>query len=346
MTHSELQSQVQHLPHTTNPRHKLTEADKLRFDVQSHYSVDPLRLDRRRTTRSHTDIENITEQVTEHTTSSVQPHSLLQLTSSTIASNTIQQTEEEIIEEQYRLNLDDEEYRLFVPYPGQTTSHYSAPIREVFEYAYRHFTDGEVRRFLNEVQPWIQFRRKHKRKDLSLPILDCEGNSIDNLQDSTPPTLDDLPVNREKLNSLRLLITSPASNKDTRKPNALVLQTSQADQVKPSTANNGVQEQNTPVSKTVTNNSKPSLPPNQPQPEPQESSSSTNSTPPHSPTMADLKYRNIFFPPQTFDGTDCTQTISHVQAFDDFAARQKLTEFEDIKNYFEMTLRGIARDWL
>ena len=37
--------------------------------------------------------------------------------------------------------------------PGQTTDEIKVPTREVFEYAYKNFTDSNVRQYLEDVKP-------------------------------------------------------------------------------------------------------------------------------------------------------------------------------------------------
>ena len=56
----------------------------------------------------------------------------------------------------------------------------------------------------------------------------------------------------------------------------------------------------------------------------------------------------FFFPQATFDGKDKSKTRTHLQSFEDFVARQRLdttNEFNEIKEYFLMTLHDLARQW-
>ena len=71
---------------------------------------------------------------------------------------------------------------------------------------------------------------------------------------------------------------------------------------------------------------------------------SPNSSPPGSP-MAGLRDKAVFFPSGTFDGTDKSLARSHWQAFSDFITQQNMTNMKDIASFFQMTLRGLAREW-
>ena len=76
--------------------------------------------------------------------------------------------------------LSDEDFtekqiHLIPKLPGQTSDEIKIPTREVFEYAYKNFTDSKVRQYLEDVQPWLYFIRYHKKPDCSIPILDYTG---------------------------------------------------------------------------------------------------------------------------------------------------------------------------
>ena len=66
----------------------------------------------------------------------------------------------------------EEQIHLIPKLPGQTTDEIKIPTREVFEYAYKNFTDSKVRQYLLDVQAWLYFIRYHKKPDCSIPILD------------------------------------------------------------------------------------------------------------------------------------------------------------------------------
>ena len=64
--------------------------------------------------------------------------------------------------------------------------------------------------------------------------------------------------------------------------------------------------------------------------------------------MPSLRDRAMFFPQATFDGKDKTKTCTHLQSFEDFVDRQKLDPekyFQEIQEYFLMTLCDLARQW-
>ena len=69
----------------------------------------------------------------------------------------------------------EEQIHLIPKLPGQTTDEIKIPTREVFEYAYKNFTDSKARQYLIDVQPWLYFIRYHKKPDCSIPILDHTG---------------------------------------------------------------------------------------------------------------------------------------------------------------------------
>ena len=54
--------------------------------------------------------------------------------------------------------LTEEQIHLIPKLPGQTTDEIKVPRRQVFEYAYKNFTDSNVRQYLEDVQPWLYFR--------------------------------------------------------------------------------------------------------------------------------------------------------------------------------------------
>ena len=38
-----------------------------------------------------------------------------------------------------------------------------------------------LRKYLEDIQPWLHFRRKHNRKDYSIPVLDHTGKEYPDL---------------------------------------------------------------------------------------------------------------------------------------------------------------------
>ena len=89
--------------------------------------------------------------------------------------------------------LYDEERDLIPKLPGQTTDEIKAPTRQVFEYLYRNFTDSNARKYLENIQPWLYFRRQHNRPDYSIPVLDYTGKEYPDLINWTLHDIDSLP---------------------------------------------------------------------------------------------------------------------------------------------------------
>ena len=69
------------------------------------------------------------------------------------------------------VNFTKGQVHLIPKLPGQTTDEIKVPTRQVFEYAYKNFTDSNVRKYLEDVQPWLYFIRFHNKPDCSIPIL-------------------------------------------------------------------------------------------------------------------------------------------------------------------------------
>ena len=72
-------------------------------------------------------------------------------------------------------DLTEQQIHLIPKLPGQTTDEIKLPTRQVFEYAYKNFTDTNVRKYLEDIQPWLYFRRLHSKQDYSIPELDHTG---------------------------------------------------------------------------------------------------------------------------------------------------------------------------
>ena len=99
--------------------------------------------------------------------------------------------------------LYDEERDLIPKLPGQTTDDIKAPTRQVFEYVYKNFTDSSARKYLENIQPWLYFRRQHNRPDYSLPVLDHTGKEYPDLINWTLHDIDSLPANAQKLQDIQ-----------------------------------------------------------------------------------------------------------------------------------------------
>ena len=89
--------------------------------------------------------------------------------------------------------------------PGQTTDEIKIPTREVFEYAYKNFTDSKVSQYLEDIQPWLYFIRFHNKPDCSIPILDHTGKAYTEVTNWTLNGIDALLANAKKLHDIQSL---------------------------------------------------------------------------------------------------------------------------------------------
>ena len=242
----------------------------------------------------------------------------------------------------------EEQIHLIPKLPGQTSDEIKVPTREVFEYAYKNFTDSNVRQHLEDVQLWLYFRRYHKKPDCSIPILDHTGKACTEVTNWTLQDIDALPANAKKLCNIQDLkqkqpISVPTDTSKTSKTDKPT--TSQT--TKPTTKSQPIviaQAIATAVHKETGASGSP--PPSPPTPH-------RNNTPTSSPDsspdrMPSLRDRAVFFPQATFDGKDKTKTRTHLQSFEDFVDRQKLNSeknFKERQEYFLMTLCDLARQW-
>ena len=97
----------------------------------------------------------------------------------------------------------EEQIHLIPKLPGQTTDEIKIPTREVFEYAYKNFTESNARQYLIDVQPWLYFIRYHKKLDCSIPILDHTGKPYTEVTNWTLQDIDALPANAKKLREIQ-----------------------------------------------------------------------------------------------------------------------------------------------
>ena len=58
-------------------------------------------------------------------------------------------------------------------------------------------------KYLENIQPWLYFRRQHKRPDYSLPVLDHTGKEYPDLINWTLHDIDSLPANAQKLQDIQ-----------------------------------------------------------------------------------------------------------------------------------------------
>ena len=241
----------------------------------------------------------------------------------------------------------EEQIHLIPKLPGQTTDDINIPTREHFEYAYKNFTDPNVRQYLQDVQQWLYFVRYHKRPDCSIPILDHTGKPYTEVTNWTLQDIDALPANATKLRDIQ----APKPKQLMSVPTDTAKTTKTAKFTPAQTVKSTSTPQLIPVSQTLAAAvQKATGALGSPPPSPPTSHHNTPTTLPHtSPSkMPSLRDRAVFFPQATFDGKDKTKTRTHLQSFEDFVDRQKLDpekDFKEIQEYFLMTLRDLARQW-
>ena len=241
----------------------------------------------------------------------------------------------------------EEQVHLIPKLPGQTSDDINIPSREHFEYAFKNFTDPNVRQYLSDIQQWLYFIRYHKKPDCSIPILDHTGKPYTEVTNWTLQDIDALPANATKLCEIqafkhKLPISVPTDTaKTTKTGKAATSQTVKATS----------KSQPIPLSQTLASaiqkdtGASGTPPPSPPTPHHNMPTTSPHTSPSKMPSLRD---RAVFFPQTTFDGNDKTKTHTHLQSFEDFVDRQKLDsekDFKEIQEYFLMTLRDLARQW-
>ena len=77
--------------------------------------------------------------------------------------------------------MTEEQIHLIPKLPGQTTDEVKVLTRQVCEYAYKNFTDTNSRKYFQDIQPWLYFRRLHNKQDYSIPVLDHTGKEYPDL---------------------------------------------------------------------------------------------------------------------------------------------------------------------
>ena len=308
---------------TGKPR--LTEAEYLRLDAIQHYNVDPM----------------IYLKTPQQQKRQIIKKSLFSSSQDDISMPTQPEPIKELSDEDFA----EEQVHLIPKLPGQTSDDINIPSREHFEYAYKNFTDPNVRQYLLDIQQWLYFIRYHKKPDCSIPILDHTGKPYTEVTNWTLQDIDALPANATKLREIQLSkhkvpISVPTDTAKTTKTGKAA--TSQTVKATP-------KSQPIPLSQTLAaaiqkdtgaSGTPPPSPPHR----------NTPTTSPHSSPskMPSLRDRAVFFPQTTFDGKDKTKTRTHLQSFEDFVDRQKLDpekDFKEIQEYFLMTLRDLARQW-
>ena len=89
--------------------------------------------------------------------------------------DTSMSTSADTVKELTEKALTEEQRHLIPKLPGQTTDEIKVLTRQVFEYVYKNFTDANSRKYLQDIQPWLYFRRHYNRQDYSIPVLDHTG---------------------------------------------------------------------------------------------------------------------------------------------------------------------------
>ena len=278
-----------HKVKTGKPR--FSEAERLCCDAIEHYNVDPILYQKTpQQQKRHIFKKSLFSSSQDDTPMSASPDPVKEL------------TEEDLTEQQIYL----------IPkLPGQTTDEIKLPTGQVFEYPYKNFTDSNVRKYLEDIQPWLYFRRFHNKPDYSIPILDHTGKSYTELINWTLQDIDALPANAKKLCKIQSLkhkqpMSVPidtSKNSQTDKPTSI--QTTAT--TKPQSISIA-QAIATAVHKDTGASGSP--PPSPPTPH-------RNNTPTSSPDsspdrMPSLKDRAVFFPQAIFDGKDKSKTQIHL----------------------------------
>ena len=270
---------------------RLSEAEILCRDVIEHYSVDPmvyLRTPQQQKRHIFKKSLFLSSQDDPSMSTSVDP-----------------------IEELSDQDFTEEQIHLIPKLPGQMSGEIKVPTREVFEYAYKNFTDTNVRQYLEDVQPWLYFTRYHKKPDCSIPILDHTGKAYTEVTNWTLQDIDALPANAKKLRDIQSLkqkhpISVPTDTTKTSKTDKPT--TSQTTKSQPILIAQAIA---TAVHKDTGASGSP--PPSPPTPH---RNNTPTSFPDSSPDrMPSLRDRAVFFPQATFDGKDKTKTCTHLQSF-------------------------------
>ena len=153
-------------------RTRLSEAERLCCDAIEHLNVDPIAYLQMPQQKRHIFKKSLFVSSKDDTSMSASADTVKEL------------TEEALTEEQRHL----------IPkLPGQTTDELKVPTRQVFEYVYKNFTDANSRKYLQDIQPWLYFRRHHNRQDYSIPVLDHTGKEYPDLINWTLQDIDSLP---------------------------------------------------------------------------------------------------------------------------------------------------------
>ena len=99
----------------------------------------------------------------------------------------------------------EEQVHLIPKLPGKTTDEIKIPTIQVFENAYTNFTDSNARQYLEDVQPWLYFRRFHNQPNCSIQILDHTGKPYTEVTNWTLQDINAFPANAKKLHEIQSL---------------------------------------------------------------------------------------------------------------------------------------------
>ena len=203
--------------------------------------------------------------------------------------------------------MTEQQIHLIPKLPGQTSDEIKLPTRQVFEYAYKNFTDSNVRKYLEDIQPWLYFRRLHIKQDYSILVLDHTGKQYTELINWTLQHIDALPANAKELHKIQSLkhkhpISVPI---DTSK-------TSQTDKPTSTQTTTTTKPQSISIAQTIAtavhkDTGESSSPPPSP-PTPHRNKTPTSSPDSSPDRMPSLRDRSVFFPQATFDGKDKSKT--------------------------------------
>ena len=157
----------------------MSEAEILQRDAIEHYNVDPM----------------VYLKTPQQQKRHVFKKSLFSSSQDDVSMSTLVEPIKELSDEDFT----EEQIHLIPKLPGQTSDEIKIPTREVFEYAYKNFTDSNARQYLEGVQPSLYLIRYHKKPVCSIPILDHTGKAYTEVANWTLQDIDALPANAKKL---------------------------------------------------------------------------------------------------------------------------------------------------
>ena len=275
-------------------------------------------------------------------------------------------TRQQVEKELEQLNLLDQEVDLRPKLPGQLTEEKIAPTRYHFEYVYSHIFDPKIYPYVEELQKWVDFVRKHNLyPDVSQPILDLDQVEATNSTFSLTNLLvlnSDLIDKAQKADrkKRKQQSTFSKSNEDSSRTTQTI-----ADSTPHTSQNIAHSDPNSSGSSSDSFVVIPQRTTNIIDP----LQSSTLVPPLHNPislpstvtslpiTMPTDKNDKVpaFFPPDKFDGRNKSQTKQHWQIFRDFCDQHQLyfedvdsvtaADIEKIGGYFKITLTDLACNW-